>query len=191
VQVAVFADRVEIWNPGELPAPLTPERLRAPHGSIARNPRICEALFLTRYIEKYGTGTLMMVRLSKDARLPEPIFEQRGGEFAVTIGRDWLTMEVLDRLGLNDRQRRAVSEVKVRGRIGNTAYQRLTGATKKTASRDLEDLVVKGVLTRSGTTGRGTHYLLAGNGDLNGTKGTSTPRSVDPSEGDNKGTKGT
>jgi predicted HTH transcriptional regulator len=64
VQVSVFADRVEVWNPGVLPAPLTTESLRQPHGSIARNPRLCEALFLARYIEKYGTGTLLMIRES-------------------------------------------------------------------------------------------------------------------------------
>lgn len=64
VQVSVFADRVEVWNPGTLPPPLTLESLRQPHGSIARNHLICEALFLARYIEKYGTGTLMMIRES-------------------------------------------------------------------------------------------------------------------------------
>jgi hypothetical protein len=30
----------------------------------------------------------------------------------------------------------------LRGQIGNSEYQRLTGATEKTATRDLEDLVV-------------------------------------------------
>ena len=58
----VFSDRVEIWNPGELPPELTPARLREPHASIARNARICEAMFLARYIEKFGTGTIMMIR---------------------------------------------------------------------------------------------------------------------------------
>jgi ATP-dependent DNA helicase RecG len=48
VQVSVFADRVEVWNPGMLPPPLTPERLREPHSSLPRNARICEALFLAR-----------------------------------------------------------------------------------------------------------------------------------------------
>ncbi|MFH2056076.1 MAG: ATP-binding protein [bacterium] len=62
VQVSVFADRVEVWNPGTLIPPLTPESLRLPHGSVARNPRICEALFLARYLEKFGTGTLRMIR---------------------------------------------------------------------------------------------------------------------------------
>ena len=41
VQVSVFADRVEVWNPGTLLPPLTLDSLRRPHGSVARNPRIC------------------------------------------------------------------------------------------------------------------------------------------------------
>ena len=45
VQVSVFADRVEVWNPGTLPASLTTESLRHPHGSIPRNHRLCEVLF--------------------------------------------------------------------------------------------------------------------------------------------------
>lgn len=40
VQVMLFADRFEVWNPGELPPSLTPERLREPHASIPRNPLI-------------------------------------------------------------------------------------------------------------------------------------------------------
>ena len=87
VQVSVFADRVEVRNPGHLLPPLTPARLREPHGSVARNPRICEALFLAHYIEKFGTGTLMMIRLCRSRGLPEPVFEQQGDEFVVTLRR--------------------------------------------------------------------------------------------------------
>jgi len=73
---------------------------------------------------------------------------------------------------MNDRQRQAVLEVKTWGRIGNTAYQQLTGTTKKAASRDLDDLVEKGILKKSGTSCRGTHYALAAKGDIKGTKET-------------------
>src|ERR1019366_4526796 len=34
VQVMLFADRLEVWNPGGLPPSLTLERLRQPHASI-------------------------------------------------------------------------------------------------------------------------------------------------------------
>ena len=46
VQVMLFADRLEVWNPGELPAPLTVAELWRPHASIPRNPLIAEPMFL-------------------------------------------------------------------------------------------------------------------------------------------------
>ena len=76
----------EVWNPGVLPAPLTTESLRQPHGSIARNPRLCEALFLARYIEKYGTGTLLMIRESLAHNLPEPDFRSAVGNLPSPSG---------------------------------------------------------------------------------------------------------
>lgn len=191
VQVSVFADRVEVWNPGLLLPPLTTEGLRHPHGSLLRNPRLCEALFLDRYIEKYGTGTLMMIRECAAHALPEPDFAQRGGEFTIALWRDWLTEKLLAGLGLNERQRQAVNYVRTRQRIGNIEHQRLAHAIKKTASRDLEDLVRKGVFVKVGTTGRGTYYCLARKGDIKGTVEVPAGPGALRSKGDIKGTKGT
>lgn len=87
VQVMLFADRLEIWNPGELPPPLTPESLRLPHASIPRNPLIAEPLFLTRHIEKAGTGILDMIGLCKAAKLRAPEFRQESGQFIQTLWR--------------------------------------------------------------------------------------------------------
>ncbi len=167
VQVSVFADRIEVWNPGELPAPLTPERLREPHSSIARNARLCEALFLTRYIEKFGTGTLMMIRECLAHGLPEPDFGQRAGEFVVSVTRDWLTAEVVARLGLNERQRTALAHLQTHGRLTNRDYQSITRTSRSTALRDLRDLEQKGVVRRMGTTGRGACYAAAGKRAIN------------------------
>jgi len=161
VQVSVFADRVEVWNPGVLPPPLTTESLRHPHGSIARNHRLCEALFLARYIEKYGTGTLMMIRKSLAHALPEPDFAQRGGEFTIALWRDWLTPQVLAGYNLNERQIRAIAVVKVQGKITNREYREQTGVVIRTASRDLEELVKKELLEKIGSTGRSTFYVLS------------------------------
>jgi predicted HTH transcriptional regulator len=170
VQVSVFADRVEVWNPGILPAPLTTESLRHPHGSIARNPRLCEALFLARYIEKYGTGTLLMIRESLAHNLPEPDFAQRGGEFTITLWRDWLTTTVMKQIALNDRQRQAVLIAKTNERLSNLVYQKAFDVSKPTASRDLEDMVRKGVLVKTGTTGKGTYYAIDRKGLTKGSK---------------------
>lgn len=52
VQVMLFADRLEVWNPGGLPPSLTLEKLRQPHGSVPFNPLLAEPLYLARYIER-------------------------------------------------------------------------------------------------------------------------------------------
>jgi len=128
IQVSVFSDRIEVWNPGELLPPLTPESLRKPHRSVLRNPRIAEALFLVHYIEKYGTGTLMMIRESREHSLPEPSFGgNQPGEFGTTVWRDWLTEEVMAELGLNERQRAALVKAKSAGSIGNMQYREAFG----------------------------------------------------------------
>jgi ATP-dependent DNA helicase RecG len=87
VQVIVYADRVEVWNPGELPPGLTPELLRAPHGPIPRNPLIAEPLFRVKYVEKAGTGITDMIAECRTAGLPEPDFRQCGPHFVATLWR--------------------------------------------------------------------------------------------------------
>jgi predicted HTH transcriptional regulator len=191
VQVMLFSDRFEVWNPGELPPPLTMEKLRVPHASIPRNPLVADPLFLARYIEKAGTGTLDMITLCRAADLPEPEFRQDGGMFVQTLWRDWVTDEVLRGFELNERQKKAVLFVKTHKRIRNAEYQRFTGAIKKTASRDLEDLVERGIFAKVGTTGRGTYYSLARKGDIKGTKGTSSATVSTGTKEDKNGTKRT
>lgn len=159
VQVMLFSDRLEIWNPGELPPPLTMERLRVPHPSIPRNPLVADPLFLARYIEKAGTGTLDMIALFREAGLPEPEFRQDGGMFVQTLWRDRLTEAALAGMDLNERQKKAVAFVKSKGRITNADYQQIAGVTSKTALRDLADLVKRGVFHRVGTL-KGTHYVI-------------------------------
>ena len=77
VQVMLFRDRLEVMNSGRLPPTLTVEKLRVAHQSLPANPLIAESLYLLRYIEKMGTGTVDMIRRCAEAGLPEPEF--RGG----------------------------------------------------------------------------------------------------------------
>lgn len=172
IQVMLFADRLEVWNPGELPPSLTPELLRVPHASIPRNPLIAEPLYLVRYIEKAGTGTLDMIARCREDGLPDPDFEQRGGQWVVTIWRDWLTEQVIAKLNLNDRQKLAIGYLKTQGRISNTEYQQVANSIKKTATRDLRDLKEKGIIEQRGNRGAGVYYVLVKKGDKMGTIGT-------------------
>ncbi len=160
VHVNVFSDRVEIANPGELPRGLTPEHLREIHSSIPRNPLLAKAFFLSGYMDTGGTGTLEMIRVCREAGLPEPSFAQRGDQWTVTLWRDWLTEAYLNALWLNERQRKAMSAIKMRGRLDNSSYQELTGASEATALRDLRELAKHGVVVRVGG-GRTASYERA------------------------------
>ena len=189
IQVSVFVDRVEVCNPGALLPPLTPDDLRKAHRSVARNPRLCDVLFLAHYIEKYGTGTLMMVDECRRHGLPEPRFSQDGHEFMVTLWRHWLTPVRLAGLGLNDRQRQALDLLRNRQRITNTEYQAAFDVAKRTAHRDLADLVKKGLVTMVGSTGKGTYYVL-GQGAAKGPVGPESALSKPQSKRATKGSKG-
>jgi predicted HTH transcriptional regulator len=122
---------------------------------------IAESLYLTRYIEKAGSGTQRMIDLCREAGLPAPDFEQRQGSFVLTLWRDWLTEEFLAALNLNGRQLKAIAHVKTVGRITNVEFQKLAGTSRRTALRELAALVNAGILLPSGS-GRGSVYLLAG-----------------------------
>jgi ATP-dependent DNA helicase RecG len=169
IQVMLFADRLEVWNPGELPPTLTPERLREPHPSIPHNPLITECLYLAHYTEKAGTGTLDMIKRCREASLSEPEFEQRAGSFVITLWRDWLTAEVMAKLGLNPRQKQAIGYLKTHGKISNPEYQQVANCIKKTASRDLHDMKEKKVIEQRGIRGPGVHYVLSKKRDKMGT----------------------
>ena len=86
VQVMLFADRLEVRNPGRLPPPLTLEKLREAHRSVPGNPLLAESMYLAEYIERMGTGTLDMIRRCVEAGLPEPEFAVTDG-FVTTIRR--------------------------------------------------------------------------------------------------------
>ncbi len=167
IQVMLFADRLEVWNPGELPATLTIDKLRVPHASIPRNPLIADPLFLARYIEKAGTGTLDMIARCREAGLPEPEFRQDGGQFVQTLRRDWLTEAVFKELGLNPRQRQALVAARAERRLTTALYQGWTKVSRATAKRDLDELVQKGVLIATGA-GRGAGYEISVKRLING-----------------------
>ena len=86
VQVMLFVDRLEVWNPGALPPSLTLAKLRLPHGSVPANPLLAEPMYLVKYIERMGTGIGDMIRRCREAGLPEPTFAIADG-FVITIQR--------------------------------------------------------------------------------------------------------
>lgn len=85
ISLAIFDDRLEIWNSGALPSKISIEDLRHKHDSIPRNKLIANAFYVRGLIEKWGSGTNKMIDLCKEDGIPEPEFAERTGGLVVTF----------------------------------------------------------------------------------------------------------
>ena len=163
VQVMIFIDRVEIWNSGSLPNQLSIDDLKRPHTSYPNNPLLAGIFYFANYIQKAGSGIIEMIKQCKSQGLPEPEFVSiRGSEFRTIIGRDIFTESVLSKLGLNERQLKAIKYVKEKGKITNKEYQEVCNIKKRQATDDLKALEDRSIFERIGITGKGTYYILKG-----------------------------
>jgi len=161
-QVRLYDDRLEIWNPGALPISLTPARLLQKHPSVPRNRLIANSLFYAGFIESWGSGTLRIAELAKEAGLEIPEFVSSPGEFEIVLRKHILTASTLEKMGLNQRQVEAVLYTLEAGRMSNREYQDRWSVSKPTATRELSELVTKELLIKHGRTGKSTFYTVAG-----------------------------
>lgn len=160
VQVMVFADRIEVWNSGSLPPELNVEDLRKPHTSYPANPLLANTLYFGSYIQRTGSGTVEMIKQCHDQGAPEPEFVLiRNVEFRTILPRDIYTEDVLAKMGLNERQIKAVNFVKEHGHITNKEYVKLTSVASRQALTDLKSLVEKKVFSAVGK-GRSARYSV-------------------------------
>jgi ATP-dependent DNA helicase RecG len=93
-------------------------------------------------VEEVGGGTLDMINQCREWGFPEPLFEHISGAFVVTF-----------------RLPPAVDDLK-KGSINNKEYITLNNISRKTATTDLKQLVLKGLLTRVGEGKRNIQYVL-------------------------------
>jgi len=158
-EVRIHDDELIVWNPGGLPLGLTVEDLYKPHPSVLRNKGIGGIFYDMGLIEQWGSGIEKMRKACTKAGIPEPKFEEHQG-FRVIFRKDIYAEEYLQKLGLNERQIKAVMYVKEKGKITNKEYQVVWNISERTDTRDLSNLVSLGLFMQMGVTGKGTEYIL-------------------------------
>ncbi|HEV7348235.1 ATP-binding protein [Telluribacter sp.] len=158
VQLRVYDHKLTLWNEGSLPEGLDAEALKRTHSSRPRNLIIADACFKAGYIDTWGRGTLKIYNSCKEAGLPEPAIQPMDGGVLVSLYKDHLNEEQLKKLGLNERQIKAVQFVKENQKITNAEFQRLFDVGRSTATRDLKELVEKGVFKHPKIKGAGAFY---------------------------------
>ncbi|MBM4084824.1 MAG: hypothetical protein FJ272_08560 [Planctomycetes bacterium] len=162
VQVRIFDDRLEVWNPGRLPPGLTAQMLKGKHESLPSNPLLAGMFFLIGYVEQWGTGTNKIVEQCRTNGNPDPEFEDTGTSVVVTFrpppGHAPAPAPLPE--GLNEKEKRAMEYVRAKGSITNKTYQELNKVGHTTAAKALSGIVGKGLLRREGK-GRAARYVLA------------------------------
>ncbi len=160
IQIKIYPDKLIIMNAGSLPPEVPMEKLKTNHLSIPRNRLLAAVFYYAGFIEAWGRGTTMIVEKCVEHGLPEPDFKEEHGVMTVIFYKDIFTEENLRKMGLNERQIKAVMYVKEKGTISSKEYQELTNISRQMATIDLTSLVTKRILVKLGKAGRGITYQL-------------------------------
>jgi len=162
IEVWLFDDRMEIRSPGQLVEPVTLERLkRRERIHASRNPRIVRVLTEWGFMRELGEGIPRMHEVMEKEGLKPPEFHLEAGSIFTVILRNtpvyppetikWLKQ--FEEYGLTPNQKRLLAYAHAHGgKFTSRAYQKLVGVDIYAASKDIKDLMRKGIvrLTKKG-----------------------------------------
>lgn len=157
IQLRLSDEGLEVWNPGALPAPLTPALLRQRHPSVPPNPLLARALYLAGYIEEWGTGTLDVLEAMRADGNPEPRFEA-DAEAGVRVVLPYRGRAAL---ALSPREKAGLKGLRPGQPFASAEYAKRAGVSLRTAVTDLASLANRGVVVRAGV-GRATRWSRTG-----------------------------
>lgn len=171
-EVAIYKDRVEIYNPGAFPEGYEPQdfidRAERP---IRRNPKIARVLYYSKDIESFGTGLKRIADACEVAGVRYEFKKMKSG-FVVCFYRteekaDKSTDKVrisTDKVRINmdkltPAQAKIVEFLSENIKITNKDVQELLGVKDSRALKILKELVEIGVLVKIGRL-KGSYYIL-------------------------------
>jgi len=167
ISLAIYDDRLEIWNNGTLPPSLKLSDLKKKHESRPRNKLIANVLYSRKFFERWGSGTIKMLDLCKEHNLPEPAFEEYSDGFSVTfkfdnykdsVGETQLTESL--RQEISPRQKQILIILSQQGKIALRDIRRLleNPPADRTIRDDLAELKKLGLIDSEGA-GRGSRWF--------------------------------
>ena len=171
-EVAVFKDRIEIYNPGTFPEGLTPQDfIERSERSVHRNPLLAQILYYPKDIESFGTGLRRIATACQEADVKVE-FQMLKMGFAVVFERfnkevDYLGRVVTDKMSdmsdkmsdINSKEIIIFNYLKTNAFITNKNVCELLSISTATARRLLQSMVKKGLIAIEGEN-KGRRYKL-------------------------------
>lgn len=143
VQVRMFADRLEVQNPGGLYGGVTVKELK--EGQSTRNLLLVQLMEDLYLVENRGSGIDAMLDAMKGADLPPPVFEDKRTAFLVKFYQR-TPVEV----PLADEEQRILAYVRTHGFILRADVQELLGVNEARARYLLQKMQKTGQLRKEG-----------------------------------------
>lgn len=160
VTLAIYDDRVEISNPGCLPPEIPVEKIKEPHKSYPRNKLIAQVLYLTAYLERWGTGVERILQKCIEYDVPEPEWTASEYDVSITFWRKSRKRldECNDKNGensgenkLTERQLLIYGILKVNGENTAKSLARILCMSQRTVEREISFLRRQGFIDKDGT----------------------------------------
>jgi ATP-dependent DNA helicase RecG len=161
VLIEIYANRIEITNPGGLVKGLTAKDLGKK--TLSRNPLITSLLDRAGYVERLGSGIPRMKEGLANAGLPPPEFEF-DNFFSVTLRRFDVQAEIKRLLPFRGVQGNRVSYIILSIQQNDFTVESaatVLQVTPRTVRNDLDTLSKLGWLTASGNTKARTYALTS------------------------------
>ena len=157
VQIKIFDRSITIFNPGRLYGDLTIEQLRTDsYQSRTRNKLIAEAFYLTRDIEKYGSGYVRV----REAILEYPSmkfdYEESGDGYLVTLS--YQEQKTTQKTTQKITRDQVLALLRGTPEMTREALASEIGVSSDAIKQHLSKLKVEGLIERKG--GRKTGYWV-------------------------------
>ena len=145
IRVAIYDDRLEIENPGLIPFNLTLNDLYQGVSKL-RNPVIGRVFHELKLIERWGSGIRRMIESCEKAGLQEPLLEEIGTHFRVT-----LFLEKKFEVKLDDIDYKIIHSLEKKDGVSTRAIaEKIMLSPRSTRSR-LLSLIERGLVIETGS----------------------------------------
>lgn len=153
-EVAIFKDRIEIYNPGQFPEGYDPKDFfTGKERSILRNPLIANTLYLSRDIERWGSGIKRIHDACKEAKVKVEFQKLKSGFLVIFYRKtNWGVEKGVERgvEKLSDNEKKIIELVEQNPQISKAEMISEGKLSKKTVEYNIESLKKKGILKRIG-----------------------------------------
>lgn len=171
-EVAIYKNRVEIYNPGAFPEGYDPQDfIKQAERPIRRNPKIARMLYYSKDIESFGTGLKRIADACDHAGVRYEFKKMKSGFVVCFYRKEDKTDTSTDKTGkstekvristdnMSSAQRKIVGFLLENYKITNKDVQQLLDVKDLRALKIMKEMVEEGILIKQGKL-KGSYYIL-------------------------------